>query len=198
MSDEPEGLDPAQMLVANRAANEGIPIGAIGRILQCPYGVVSEHLKLAANNGAIGTMPKPDWPPSQHSDARLPTIQRTANSDDIEVACHVKLKLTRLETAFLVVLLRNTHCDKEKLHVVIETQRAARQMQPNKLECTEVKMVDVIICKLRAKLKRANPDFVIKTVWARGYFIEPAVKEAIFKLIGAPNAFNAEQVPATQ
>jgi hypothetical protein len=198
--DTDEIIEPALQIIASRSANEGVPIGAIARILQKPYGLVHEHLKIATGNGAVGTMPKADWPPSQHSDARLPTAPRTANSDDIEFACRLKFKLTPLETAFLVVLLRYTHCEKEKLHSVVETQRATRQFRPDKLECTELKMVDVIICKLRAKLKDVDEKLVISTVWGKGYYIDPAVKTAIYSIIGAPHAFDvtvADSQPAS-
>lgn len=194
MSPDDVVLDPACQTVANRAANEGIPVGAISRILQRPFPVIHTHLKIAHSTGAIGSFPRHDWPPAVPTDQRLPTTARTSNPEDVEFGCRQHFKLTPLETAFLVVLLRMQSADKEKLHSVIEQQRQSRQFRPDRQEATEIKMVDVIICKLRAKMKAVNPAFKITTIWGKGYYIEPPVKEAIYSTIGAPHGFDP---PAT-
>ena len=51
---------------------------------------------------------------------------------------------------------------KERLHVGLSAD-----VEP----MTELKIVDVIICKVRAKLKPYNPEgrCCIETVWGRGY-----------------------------
>lgn len=187
MSPDEPLLAPDLQIITARAANEGVPVGAIARIVQRSYTAISNHLKLSVSLGAVGSMPKADWPPTQHWDARLPTVSRSANIDDVEFACRQTFRLTPLELAFLVVLLRHTFADKEKLHTVVENQRFARQFRPDKQASPDLKMVDVMICKLRAKLKGVSPQFVIETVWGKGYFISPGVKDAIYALIGAPN-----------
>jgi hypothetical protein len=169
-----------------RAANEGIPTAAIARIVQRDFDDVCEHLTAALATGSISTMPKADWPPTGRWSDRLPTMPRSANAEDIEFQCSKIFHLTNLEAGFMMVLLRCERADKERLHGVIEQQRTTRANQPNKMELTDPKMVDVMICKLRKKLKAANPEFLISTSWGKGYYIEPEVKTKIFALIGGP------------
>lgn len=187
-------LDPDLTLPASvatlavRAANEGVPIAAIARIIQTPFDQVSQHLKYALDCGKIGQMPKPDWPPNAPWGDRLPSVPRTAHSDDTEFQCKKVFKMTKLEAAFMMVLLRHDCIEKEKLHGVVEDQRAKRQTRPDNQEATDPKMVDVIICKLRKKLRDVDPTLVLTTSWGSGYYFEPPVKRAIFAKLGDPYA----------
>ena len=51
-------------------------------------------------------------------------------------------------------------------------------------EDVEIKIVDVFICKIRAKLKPW--DIPIETVWGRGYYMKPATKDKVRALMEAP------------
>lgn len=181
------GIPVSTATIATRAANEGVPIAAIARIVQMPFESVSQHLQGALACGRICEMPKPDWPPSQSSAARLPSVPRAAHPEDTEFQCKKLFKLTKLEAAFMMVLLRYDVIEKEKLHGVIEEQRAKRPLRPDKQEATDPKMVDVIICKLRKKLKDVDPSLVLTTSWGSGYYFDAAIKQAIFETIGGPH-----------
>lgn len=186
-TDHPE-MGASANTIAARAANEGIPLGAIARILQQPFEVIAQTVRSAHSVGAVGNIPKPDWPPGQSSDARLPTTYRTLNQDDMEFGCKQQFRLTNLEAAFMTVLLRFPCAEKEKLHAVIEQQRLTRPFQPDKLEQTDPKMVDVIICHMRKKFRKARlGDNAILTSHGRGYYVDPTMKETIYKMIGVPH-----------
>ncbi len=169
--------------LAARMADEGIPIGAIARILRTPFADTSDLLNDELFKGHIVEVPRPDWPPGVPVRHHLPTIAvtRKTSSADIELVCRKMFKLTNLEAGFVVLLLKVEHATKDKLHHIIETQRQARASRPDELEATDQKMVDVIICKLRKKLKVINPEFIISTMWAGGYYIDPPVKEKFYE-----------------
>src|ERR1019366_1812457 len=182
--------EPPQTLITliSRAANEGVPVGAIARIVHQEYEEVAFILRGALCLGQIGEMPKPDWPPAAAWASRLPSIPRSANSEDVEFQCRKAFHLTNLEVGFMVVLLRSECADKDKLHNVIEQRRAARATRVDSSELTDPKMVDVMICKLRKKLRDVDPVFVISTSWGKGYYFEAAVKQKIFAMIGGSYA----------
>lgn len=171
--------------IITRGANEGIPIGALGRMTKTSFECVCDTLQDALAHGRITQVPKADWPPTQPRDARLPTIPRSMNPDDIQFEVKKKFRLTPLEAGFLSVLLLNEHVDKSKLHHVVESQRLRRSQRPDADE-TDPKIVDVIICKLRKKLDPAK--FTIETSWGNGYYIGAEVKRAILAEIGASHA----------
>lgn len=188
MTFEEAGLPVSTTTLVTRAANEGIPVAAIARIVQVPFDSVSDAIQQGLASGRIGTMPKPDWPPNAKWADRLPSVPRSAHPEDVEFQCKKLFKLTKLEAGFIMVLLRDNSVSKDKLHGVIEEQRAQRPMRPDRLEATDPKMVDVIICKLRAKMKKIDVAFVVTTSWGSGYFIEPDVKQLIFQALGGPYA----------
>lgn len=192
MSTVDEVLALPHVTLATRAANEGVPIAAIARIVQQPFDVVAAALREAQARGVIGEVPRADWPPQAKWSERLPSVPRSANAEDVEFACRKAFKLTNLEAGFMMVLLRCDCADKEKLHNVIESQRRSRQNLPDSSELTDPKMVDVMICKLRKKLRDVSAEFIINTSWGKGYYFEPAVKQKIFALIGGPYACGPE------
>jgi hypothetical protein len=189
-----------------RAAAEGVPVAAIARTLKVPYDRVLHCLKRARSLGAISELPQTDWPPAQAMNERRPaTVQAQKPElsrsslqppEEVEFLCRHVFRLTNLEAGFLVVLLRTLFAEKEKLHAVIEQQRAARPLRPLQQEVTDPKMVDVMICKLRKKmagisrdnLSRSDrfpgdPSFVIRTSWGKGYFLDQSVKDAIYRML---------------
>lgn len=176
------GIPVSTATIATRAAAEGVPVAAIARIVQVPFDLVAAHLKVALGRGDITEVPKADWPPGQGAGERARTVTGSAQPDDIEFYVRKAFKLTKLETAFMQVLLRHELTIKEKLHGVIEEQRSKRHTRAS-LEETDPKMVDVIICKLRKKLRDVDPTFVLNTCWSTGYFFEADTKAAILKFI---------------
>ncbi len=45
-------------------------------------------------------------------------------------------------------------------------------------EWPQVKIIDVFVCKIRKKLREANADFEIETIWGLGYRLSPIKEEA--------------------
>jgi len=177
---------PTDHMLAVRTANEGVPVKAIARILHIPYDRVIALLNRALRLGEITSLPKTDWPIG-HARTALATSPSPLGIADLEFLCRQTFRLTNLEAGFLAVLLRCLFAEKEKLHAVVEAQRASRQLRPAQPETTDPKMVDVMICKLRRKLALADPAFVIRTSWGKGYFLDPATKTALLARM-APDA----------
>ncbi len=175
--------------VAIAAANEGIPVAAIARITKEDLSEVYLVLTEAKDAGSILDLPKADWPPGKSAADRVPCPGPIAADDDLLFTCKRTFKLTALEVAFLVCLLRNQEANKTRLHHVVQQQRASRQSQPDMRDETDPKMVDVIICKLRKKLKTVDASLKIETIWGGGYCIDAAMKPKIIAAAnGAPNA----------
>ena len=181
---------------ATRAADEGIPVAAIARIFSQPFQDVTDLLKGAIARGEITELPKADWPPGTRRVDRVPVNVVHLSDDDLRFLSKRHFKLTLLESEFLISLLRNERVQKGKLHAVIEHLRAtARANQPDKMmEQTDPKMVDVVICKLRKKLKGVDADFAITTIWNDGYYLNPDVKKKLYGHLGGLDAAAAQTV----
>ena len=80
-----------------------------------------------------------------------------------------------------LVLLKREEADKETLHFVIETQRALRRTRPDSVETTDPKMVDVVICKLRKKLRPLGIN--IQTLWGHGYYIDSDGRDIVENIL---------------
>jgi hypothetical protein len=187
----------SEIVVASRAANEGIPVAAIARIVRQPFGDVIGWLREAHDRGEIGEMPRSDWPPQTKWAERAPAVPRSANHEDVEFQCRKAFRLTELEAAFMMVLLRCECADKEKLHNAIEAQRRAHRTLSADNELTDLRMVDVMICKLRAKLDAHGfpKKTTILTSWGQGYYLEAHTKQKLYELIGGPYAVGHEDEP---
>lgn len=169
--------------VVVKAAVEGVPVSAIARITGQKFADVLENLEAAYAKGAIAALPASDWPPGQNRAERLPALWREATPEALEFACGKRFKLSKLQSGFVMVLLRCDSVDKPRLHAVVEAQRAARPTRPDNTEETDPKIVDVVICNLRKRLIAVNPEFKIDTLWGRGYSINPATKKLIYDAI---------------
>jgi hypothetical protein len=179
-------MDSVLEKVSANAANEGIPVAAIARIVQTPLDEVYALLKDQKSRGVIAELPRADWPPGTRTSDRLPALS-LPNDDDLAFLCTKTFKLTGLEAGFLVVLLKHGQVEKSRLHNIVEQKRATRQSQPSSQEATDPKMVDVMICKLRKKLKAVDKDLKIETIWGGGYYIETPMKPLILAHVnGAP------------
>lgn len=168
------GRGSRNLIIAVRLANEGVPLAAMARALQLPRELVRHELLAARHAGDIGAMPAEDWPPGQrgmrvagpipvarpHREGRLDFEARTIR---LFVAMEVAgVHLTDREARLLLLLADRDFCSKGWLH-----ESLAPEAEP--------KIVDVFICKLRAKMRPLQ--LRIGTVWGRGYRM-PAVDRA--------------------
>lgn len=195
--DEVDAIPPELHAPIGRAAIEGVPVAAISRIFLQDIGETYVVLNYLHSVGTIAEVPRADWPPGTRRNDRLPQYDTKGKPLDVQFIAQRALKLTKLEAGFMAALLRCDHADKSMLHGIIEEQRLQRQQRPNKTEATDPKMVDVMICKLRKKMKDFDPKFAgcIKTVWSGGYYIDPPIKAAILAVLaqhGVPDAQAAQ------
>ncbi len=170
-------LSPADLVVlatssevAIKLADEGVPVRAIARSIKIPSEDVYDLLKEAIQQGRILELPKDDWPPGTLRSSRAQD-ERDIFSLDYDIlhsACNTIYKFTRLQSTVFLTLLRRTQVTKTQLHNAIESNRHETA------DPTDQKMVDVVICHIRRKLKAfalanglAVPE--IKTTWGVGY-----------------------------
>ncbi len=189
-----DGLPPDLTNFAVRMANEGIPVTAIGRCLAFPAATVRVTLEAAKGFGMITEMPAPDWPPTARRSDHLPVFSHKLTPEEIVATARRMYGLSNLKAAFLSVLLTApTTVDKDKLHHVVEQERATRKNRPNDQAETDPKMVDVIICNMRKELRG---KVTIKTVWGNGYFIETAERRKILADLAGASAANDNEAPS--
>lgn len=184
-------MTPEEMLpspenkIASRLAWDGVPINVIARGLQFPAAMVRDNLNYALEQGELTELPKADWPPTARRADRGPAFNQMApqHNEELLLACRKTFRVTNLQASFLVMLLRHSDCTKEKLHTVVENLRLVRLAdRTSGTDETSPKMVDVIICHLRKKLRKHNIE--IKTIWGHGYSLDDVAREAIFSLLG--------------
>jgi hypothetical protein len=167
---------PSPVDVAVRLADEGIPVLAIARATKLPSTDIYQALRTAVAQGFILEMPRDDWPPgSKRADRLALAGTPLENEEDLKCACTRYFKTSPLEAAMLGLMLKRDEVTKVQLHAVIEANR------PPGKEITEIKMVDVMICKLRKKL--AVHAVSIATMWGVGYFISRADREKAIKVL---------------
>lgn len=150
--------------VAVALASEGVPVRAIARSTKVPSEDIYEILAFAKDSGTLLSLPKDDWPSKQpKTEDRAPAQggPLTFDDDTLRMACASHFKLTGLQSAVFVALLRRPESSRLHIHNVIEARRAAHDKP------TDHKMVDVVVCHMRKKLV----PFVIgiKTIWGVGY-----------------------------
>ena len=171
--------------IASRLAWDGVPINVIARGLQHPAALVRDTLDIALAQGELTELPKADWPPTARRADRGPAFNQTApqHNEELLLACRKTFRVTNLQASFLVMLLRHADCTKEKLHAVVENLRLVRRADRSSgTDETNPKMVDVIICHLRKKLRKHGVE--IKTIWGHGYSLDDEARTAIFALLG--------------
>lgn len=168
-------------LIAMRLAVEGVPIAAIARAIGHPSSDVRDALTYHLEIGSITEIPVGDWPPTARRSDHMPGFLQKEPEKIQLFSCQRALGLTRLEAGFMLVLLKREEADKETLHFVIETQRALRRTRPDSVETTDPKMVDVVICKLRKKLRPLGIN--IQTLWGHGYYIDEDGREIVESIL---------------
>lgn len=167
-------------LTVVKAANEGVPIAALGRIFSPAYSssTVRELLHEAVDLGLILAMPREDWPPLTGRDQRTPAgVSHRLDDDDATLILRMgsRLKTTKLESHVLLTVLRRGMATRDQLHIAVENSRG------NPDEPTDIKIVDVVICKLRKKLAPMN--FVLHTIHSTGYEMSEAHRAAAWAKI---------------
>jgi len=155
-----------------RLADDGVPVRVIARGLNIPSDEIREALEEAILTGDILEIPRDDWPPGTKRLNRQPGFNSKESDADVVVACQRAMKLTRLEANILAVLIRAPQASKEVLHHTVEQQRQNRSSRPDNPEPTDPKIVDVVICKLRKRLREFKVE--IKTIWGHGYYMDDA------------------------
>jgi DNA-binding response OmpR family regulator len=163
-----------------RAADEGIPIGALKRIFKGSDIDLRNNLHVAVSSGRLIEMPKEDWPPLQSSTARTPTVSpHKIVEDEKETLMRTarKMKLTKLESRILLVLLRRGQASREQLHMAVEDNRG------NPDDATDIKIVDVVICKMRKKLERFGLE--LNTIHSFGYEMTDEYRSKAWGIINA-------------
>lgn len=184
-----QALPPIASAIAIRMADEGIPVLAIARATRLPSDEVYEVLRDAVMRGVIIELPKDDWPIGTTRTARNAFAGTPLEQDEeLQIACARCFKATRLEAAVLAVLLKRNEVTKKQVHLVIEAIRPGDNRDP-----TDPKMVDVVICHLRKKLKLY--DLEIETVWGIGYLIPPVHRTTAMNTL---HAFIKSQSPLPQ
>jgi len=162
---------------AIRLADEGIPVRAIARSLKTPSEDIYEILKEAILTGALIELPKDDWPPgSRRSKRSVFNGDPLDNEETFQFACARAFKITRLESAILSLLLKRAQATREQLHHAIKQPRPGQNREE-----TEPKIVDVVICHMRKKLK--PHDIKIETVWGIGYLITATDRERAITIL---------------
>jgi DNA-binding response OmpR family regulator len=154
-------------------ADEGVPVRAIARSIKTPGEDVYELLRGAVEAGRLFELPKDDWPPGTKRSDRVQSENTilSRNDDQLRMGASSKFKLSRLQATVFVALLRRPELSKDHIHNAIEAAR------PGGNDPTDLKMVDVVICHLRKKLKAVNAGWSITTVWSIGYSLPPLVRE---------------------
>jgi DNA-binding response OmpR family regulator len=120
----------------------------------------------------------------------------TGADSDVMMRAFNPWKLTWKELTLLFAILRRRNgVSREQIMSALYTGESVDH-QP------EIKIVDVFVCKLRRKL--ANPDnpqyavpkTAIKTVWGRGYRVEPEDHKLITDILGYdPGAVDKPEQP---
>jgi len=178
--------------IVTRLAIEGVPINAIARVTQRPVNTIRSIIDYALSCGMIGGKPKEHWTVGSTVDNRKPEHARVDPYSTAFVGHLMRLfKLSQQQAIMLQCLLRHDLCYKETLHSAI--QREDPLVDP-----TDKKIVDVVVCKLRARIKALvadpknhntlplapDPMDVILTIWGKGYYIDAPTKKIFMDFIG--------------
>src|SRR5208282_4141368 len=149
--------------------------------------LIRDAITCSIENGIVTEMPREDWPPTARRADHLPSQLAKEQDDHLLTASMRAFAITKLQAAFMMVLIKRDEADKTTLHHVIEQQRAIRRNQPDNPDQTDEKMVDVVICNLRKRLRAYWPPGheVIRTLWGHGYYVEKTDRELALDKIRA-------------
>lgn len=158
-------------------ADEGVPVRAIARATHTPSEEIYELLNDAMGLGKIIELPQSDWPPGSFRRSRKPSGQSILNLDDhvLRLACSNVFDMTRLQAAVFVAILHRPEITKDQVHTAIENTRS-----PNS-DPTDQKMIDVVICHIRKKIKEHG--IALRTRWGQGYSLPNAERDKVLVLL---------------
>lgn len=159
-------------------ADEGVPVRAIARATHTPSDEIYEVLRYAIEDGRLVELPQSDWPPGTFRRSRKQPGSSALNLDDhtLGLALAAVFKLTRLQVAVFIALLRRPQITKAQVHAAIET---TRMLAPDE---TDPKMIDVVICHIRKKLRPHGVE--LKTIWGQGYTLAAAERDKVLGMLG--------------
>lgn len=165
--------------IAIGMAEEGVPIRAIARATHIAADDLRELLKEAMDAGTLVQYPREDWPVGASRNDRVPGDLTVAGLDDELLVMNVVrlFKVTKLQANLLLALIKRREVTRNTMHLIIEQRRDANSVE------TETKMVDVVICNLRKRLKPQN--LKITTIWSCGYMMPPADRARAAKMLSA-------------
>lgn len=166
--------------IATALADEGVPVRVISRSMRVPAEDMRSHLKEAVTRGELIELPADDWPPTARRSDRLPAI---APVPFTQIASNARLvfKVTASQAVVLATLLTRDACKKEQLLNAVQQHRLSKANLPTDLSEPQLKLIDVMICHLRKKLKPHGVK--IETVWGSGYSISRQQRDIAMALI---------------
>lgn len=160
-----------------RLADEGVPIRAIARSVKVPSDELRDILRDALDSGTIVQLPRDDWPSKASRDERPQGFDALSNLDEelLLLYCVQVFKITRLMSCLLLALLKRREVTRDAMHQIIEQRRPANQPE------TDKKMVDVVVCNLRKRLKLLKLE--ITTIWSCGYYMKAEHRGIALKML---------------
>jgi|SRR5580704_8845528 hypothetical protein len=175
---EDPGLDSwiGNRAMVERAADEGVPIGALKRIFRVSDENLRPFLHDAIAAGRLVSMPSEDWPTGGTRLTRLPCVPQTLatlDDDDLVMLLSRKVKTTPQEGRLLLVILRRGHASREQLLLAAD--------HGNQSEPSQIKLVDVVVCKMRKKLVPLG--ITLQTVHSLGYQMTEVDRRKIWELL---------------
>lgn len=174
--------------IATALADEGVPVRVISRSMRVPAEDMRSHLNDAVANGDLIDMPADDWPPTARRKDRVP-VPTVADIERLTAQARSTFKVTSQQAVVLAVLLTRNEAKKEQLLAAIQQHRTSKSSLPNNLEEPQLKLIDVVICNLRKRIKKhceaagLATTVTIETVWGTGYTITRANRDLALKLI---------------
>jgi hypothetical protein len=162
--------------VAIRLADEGVPVRAIARAVHVNAEELRPHFEHAKLTGRLVDLPREDWPPGIPRAHRVPDLQPIAdiNDDVLKAAIMLAFGLTINQASMFLALIRRREMHRDQLHELYN-------MRGKELADTDVKIVDVQICKIRQRLEGLGIE--IRTLWGFGYFMTIANRRLALELL---------------
>jgi hypothetical protein len=166
--------------IATALADEGVPIRVISRAMRVPSEDMRTHLHEAKDRGELIELPAEDWPPTAKRQDRIPQPS-AADLATIALNARSVFKITAQQAAVFATLLTRNEAKKEQLLAAVQHQRTSKSSLPNDMEEPQLKLIDVVVCNLRKRIKPHG--ITIETMWGSGYQISRANRELALRLI---------------
>lgn len=163
-----------------RLADEGVPVLALARAFKRPSGDLYDLLRDARADGRLLDLPAADWPVSGNRSERVPTTAIKPPMRQIEelvTDLMATIRVTPQEARFLAYLAVVKRVARTSLHEFVALN-----------ELADPKLVDIVACKVRKKLRPHGIGF--ETLWGYGYEMRAVDRQALTRLV------QHEQVPA--